>query len=118
MLRLQRLVSDALIEQGRLEDPFDLRPDRLYPGALDNLLDGLTRQPYDLAYLARDDEDKTMLPLYRNGRTYVVVEHRQSEERYSIFVGRDPLDIRFKIGQDMERRNVCTSVDEVELQVS
>jgi hypothetical protein len=116
VLDLQMVVADALIADHRLADPHDLRPDRLFPPRWEALRSHLDMQPYVLRY-GIGDGLRVELPLYRAGRTYVVAEHRSNEDRYNLFLGRDPDDIRVRAAQELCRRGVIASEGAVQLTV-
>jgi len=104
VLALHRVVAEALMAQGRLHDPYDLRPDRLFPATLQQFLGHLSPQPYHLSFPAA--APPVAIPLFRNGKAYIAVEHRQEEARYSIFAGYDPADLRQRVTQDFQRRRL------------
>jgi hypothetical protein len=114
VLDLQAVVADALIDDRRLADPHDLRPDRLFPPRWEALRSHLDLQPYALRYV-KGDGMPVELQMYRMGRTYVVAEHRPHEDRYNLFLGRDPDDIRARAAQELSRRVVVGSDGAVEL---
>ncbi|NUQ38186.1 MAG: hypothetical protein HUU23_10370 [Caldilineales bacterium] len=104
VLALHAQVAEALMAQGRLHDPCDLRPDRLFPADLQRFCHHLTLQPYHLLCDHRDRPQQ--IPLYRNGKHYVAVEHRQTEDRYNLFIGVHPADLRDRVAQDLRRRQL------------
>lgn len=108
VLDLQQVVAEALIDDHRLADQNDLRPDRLFPPTWEALRGHLQLQPYAMRYAA-DDGVPVELPLYRTARTYVVAEYRPHEDRYNLFLGRDPDDIRARAAQELSRRGVVGS---------
>lgn len=110
ILELHGIVAEALREQGRLNDPHDLRPDRLYPARLTPLRSTLVSQPYQLSFHSPGDQAPTSLPLYRNGKAYVVIEHRRSEDRYNLYLGHDPRDLCDRVSSDFVRRGKAAAV--------
>ncbi len=113
ILALHHQVARALIADRRLHDPYDLRPDRLFPQDWQALKAHLSPQPYSLRVSgARRD----VLPIYRRGNTYLAVEHRTDEDRYQLFLGKNPLDLLARVAADLERRGLIKAVEEVTLQ--
>lgn len=117
VLDLHAVVADALIADRRLQDPPDLRPDRLFPAIWHQLQAYLTSQPYVLHYTTKAGEGTSdqMLPLYRYGKYYLTAEHRHNEDRYNLFLGKDPLDLRRRVAQELLRRGLITADSEVGL---
>ena len=118
VMDLHSIVADALIADRRLQDPLDLRPDRLFPVNWAELEAQLAPQPYSLRYLTRDRAELLMLPLYRYGKSYLAAEHRIVEDRYNLYLGEDPVDICRRVAADLKRRNLIDSADAVELLAS
>ncbi len=114
ILNLHEQVASALITDGRLHDPFDLRADRLFPSDWKILKAHLSLQPYALQVVGARF---CQLPVYRRGKTYLTVEHRVDEDRYQMFLGRNPLDLQRRVAADLVRRGVITSSEEVTLRV-
>ena len=75
----------------------------------------LAPQPYSLRYLTPDRSDLLKLRLYRYGKSYLAAEHRAEEDRYNLYLGADPVDIRSRVSADLTRRKLISSADEVEL---
>jgi hypothetical protein len=115
VLDLQAIVADALIADQRLQDPPDLRPDRLFPGIWQQLQMQLIPQPYRLSYPGHGGGQNSGLTLYRYGKSYLAAEHRQDEDRYNLFLGKDPLDLRARVAQELLRRALITANGDVEL---
>jgi hypothetical protein len=99
VLNLRALVAEVLHKDGRLPDPYDLRPDRLFP----NRWQQLRRQLQAEGDLAANGK---MLTLFRDGEILIGVESRPKEERYSLFLGRDADDLRRRARLDFDRRGL------------
>lgn len=115
VMDLHAVVADALMADRRLHDPLDLRPDRLLPASWAEMQAFVTLQPYGLRYPAPDRSQTVTLPLYRYGKSYLAAEHRSDENRYNLYLGEDPVDIRSRVAADLTRRKVIGSAKEVEL---
>jgi hypothetical protein len=116
VLDLQAVVAAALAADGRLSDPYDLRPDRLFADTWQQLKAHLQVQPYCLRYPA-NGTGIVESPIYRYGKIYLAAEHRDSEDRYNILLGHDPADLRRRAGQEFLRRKLITDETSVELLV-
>ncbi len=112
VLNLHNLVARALMADRRLNDPYDLRPDRLFAEDWRALATHLRIQPYTLHI---EGESPQVLPIYRNGKVYVTAEHRQSEDRYNLFLGRNPLDLQERVALDFTRRGLVSSAKAIKL---
>lgn len=115
VMDLHNVVADALIADRRLSDPFDLRPDRLFPAQWAEFQSYLAPQPYKLRYLSPDRTALVTLPLYRYGKSYLAAEHRVSEDRYNLYLGEDPVGLARRVAADLLRRKLIGSIGEVEL---
>ena len=113
ILALHDRVAGALIADGRLRDPYDLRPDRLFPQDWEALKAHLSPQPYSLQV---SGSKRCVLPIFRRGNAYLAVEHRIEENRYQLFLGRNPRDLLARVVADLERRGLIKSAEEVTLQ--
>lgn len=103
VLALQGLVAQVLQADGRLHDPYDLRPDRLMPAYWERLMGELTAvTPLTLHHEDRDDT----LPTFRHRNLWLAVEERPDEERYGLFLGHNPTDLSARITQDFARRGL------------
>lgn len=98
-LVLRELVANALIDDRRLQDSFDLRADRLMPNYWQRLR--ATLQAVGML-----EVNGRVMQLYRNHHIWLAVEQREEEERYGLFVGRDPEDVRQRVVRDFERRGI------------
>jgi hypothetical protein len=116
VLDLQAVVAEALMADGRLSDPCDLRPDRLFADTWEQLKTHLQVQPYSLRYPA-NGAGIVESPLYRYGKTYLAAEHRDSEGRYNIFLARDPDDMRHRVAQEFIRRKLVAEGSAVKLDI-
>ncbi len=50
IMALHAMVAEALRKDGRLDNPYDLRSDRVFPDEAKDLLATLTLQPYQLRF--------------------------------------------------------------------
>lgn len=109
VFRLRSQISQALIANRRLSQDLDLRIDRLLPdywAKLQTKLESLTSK---LSY-----RDKT-LDMYQTDALLVAVERRADEDRYSLYIGHNPEDLRQRAGQDLARRGFINDPAEVKL---
>ena len=56
------------------------------------------------------------LELYKNGKFVVAVEHRASEDRYSLYVSKDMDELRRLTAQDLVRRGLVSDPAQVQIQ--
>lgn len=115
VMDLQSIVADALISDGRLRSPLDLRPDRLFSDHWAQMQTFASPQPYSLRFVAADQPGLIKLSLYRYGKSYLAAEHRAGEDRYNIYLGENPLDIRNRVAADLVRRKLIRSFDDVDV---
>jgi hypothetical protein len=115
VMDLHAIVAEALMADRRLNDPLDLRPDRLFPANWLELQALARLQPYTLSYLTPDRSATVTLPLHRYGKSYLAAEHRAEEDRYNLYLGQDPVDIRNRVAADLVRRKLIRSFDEVDV---
>jgi hypothetical protein len=106
-LLLRTQVAQALMADKRLNENFDLRPDRLLPDYWDQVRATLKPAPAKLVYGDRS------LAVYQNGRGMVAVEHRRNEDRYSLYIGRDIADLRDRTAYDFVRRGLIDRTEEI-----
>jgi len=99
IIHLHNVVSEALLADGRLQNIYDLRPDRLLPHYWERLKSTLT---FDGVLTINGVE----LELFRKGEMWIVIEIRENEERYGLFIGKNMEDIRARVAQDFERRDI------------
>ena len=99
VLNLHTIVSEVLITDERLQNPYDLRPDRLFPDLWEPLKDTLSEE--DTITVAG-----VTMPLYRNGRYSIGVETRSDENRYGLFLGEDVEDVRRRVEASFVRRGL------------
>ena len=99
VLFLRQTVANALKQDGRLVDPLDLRPDRLFPAYWDRLKETLTEvEPITI--------NSVQLPVYDNGSMVIAAEARPDEGRYGLFLGKDIDDLHARVKVDFERRGI------------
>jgi hypothetical protein len=99
VMDLWELVSEALIADGRLQNKFDLRPDRLFPTHWQEIQDHLHEErPLQINQLE--------LPQYRDGLHWLAVEARPDEERFGLFLGRSADDLAQRVRTDFQRRGL------------
>ena len=99
ILNLHLIVSEVLITDNRLQSPYDLRPDRLFPDHWEQLKASLTPQNETVTV------NGATLPVYRNGHYYLALERRADEDRYGLFLGADLADLRQRVERIFARRN-------------
>lgn len=109
VFRLRTQISQALMADNRLAQDLDLRIDRLLPDYWSKLQTKLEARIDKLAY-----RDKT-LDMYQTGPLLVAVERRTDEDRYSLYIGHNPEDLRQRAGQDLARRGFIADPTEVNL---
>lgn len=109
-LLLRTQVAQALIADKRLNENFDLRPDRLLPDYWTQVQGTLKPTPAKLVY------GNQALTTYRNGRGIVAVEYRRNEDRYSLYIGRDIEDLRDRTAYDLVRRGLIDRIEEMEIE--
>ena len=103
VLALHGLVAQVLQADRRLQDPYDLRPDRLMPAYWERLKGELTAvSPLTLHHQHRD----YILPIFRRHNLWLAVEEREDEERYGLFLGRNLTDLAARVKQDFARRGL------------
>ena len=92
-------VANALMADGRLNNTFDLRPDRLYSTHWQEIEAHLyTEEPLQI--------NQFELPQYRDGLHWVAVEPRPEEERFGLFLGRTAQDLAQRVRADFQRRGL------------
>lgn len=102
VLFLRQTVANALKQDGRLVDQYDLRPDRLFPAYWDRLKETLTEiEPTTINGIE--------LPVYENGNMVIAVESRPDEGRYGLFLGKDRDDLKARVEADFERRGISVT---------
>lgn len=109
-LLLRTQVAQALIADKRLKENYDLRPDRLLPDYWVKVQ--ATLRPYPARLLT---EEKT-LDVYQNGRGIVGVEYRDDEDRYSLYIGKDIVDLRNRTAKDFVRRGLIDNPDAIRIE--
>ncbi|MBK8989000.1 MAG: hypothetical protein IPM39_23500 [Chloroflexi bacterium] len=102
VLALQAVVAEALMADGRLADPHDLRPDRLFPDYWKRLETTLTPQGSTAV-------NRFTLPLYSSPDVWVGLEPRPEEERYSLFIGEDAQAVVERAAADFARRGYAVA---------
>lgn len=96
---LRELVAQVLQTDKRLNDLYDVRPDRLMP-------DYWERFKETLKPVGQVEVQHIELPLYKNGTVWVGVEAREEEDRYSLFLGKDADDVQQHAAVDFKRRGL------------
>jgi hypothetical protein len=109
-LLLRTQVAQALIADKRLKDQYDLRPDRLLPDFWERVKGTLKLQPKKLVF------GSTTFETYKNGRGIIAVEHREDEDRYSLYIGKDIDDLCERTAKDLVRRGIITNTEAVQIQ--
>lgn len=114
-LLLQSQVAQALMADKRLKDTYNLRIDRLLPDYWQTIKATLQAHPAKLVYDA-PKLGKVKLDMYRNGKFVVAVEHRQDEDRYSLFLGQNETDLADHAIQDLVRRGLITNSTSIRIE--
>ncbi|MBN1995663.1 MAG: hypothetical protein JW953_23450 [Anaerolineae bacterium] len=109
-LLLRTQVAQALIADKRLKNNYDLRPDRLLPDYWERVKSTLKLQPEKLVFAGAAFE------IYRNGKAVIAAEHREDEDRYSLYIGRDINDLRHHAATDLVRRGLISNTAAVNVQ--
>ncbi len=99
VMDLWEMVAEALMADGRLQNKFDLRPDRLFPTHWQEILRHLHEQPP----LQIGQQE---LRQYRDGLHWLAVETRPDEERFGLFLGRSATDLAARVRSDFQRRGL------------
>lgn len=101
VLVLRELVANVLTDDGRLADPFDLRPDRMFADTWEQLASTLEKQDEDISV------NGVSLPVYKDvSGTMMALEIRPNEERYSLYLGSDRDDVEARAKYDFSRRGI------------
>ncbi len=101
VLALRGMVAKVLKDDGRLSDPFDLRPDRMFADLWDALSATLTQVDNAIQV------NGVTLPLYKtDDDTFIGLEVRPNEERYSLFLGADRDEVEARARHDFSRRGI------------
>lgn len=107
VFRLRSVVAQALIDDNRLKEDFDLRADRLLPGYWKKVYPLLEILPQKLAY------NDVRLDIYRGEEHIIAVEDRHRENRFSFYLGNDLEDVRRRAGIDLARRGIIDDTEAV-----
>jgi hypothetical protein len=97
VLTLRDVVAEALQKDGRLNDLYDLRPDRLLPEYWDKLKVTLTPEG---TVTVKEQEHE----VYSFGSLWLAVETRPNEERYGLYLGDSESGVRGRMTRDYIRR--------------
>lgn len=102
VLALQSIVAEALEKDGRLNNRFDLRPDRLFRDEWEALKNSSLEEMNETLTVST-----IPLKLYRTVEGQVIaLEERAKEDRYSLFLGSDIADVKSRALRDFTRRGV------------
>ncbi len=99
VLALREEVARALKADGRLQNQFDLRPDRLMPERWQRLQTTLMSQ-------GAINVNGQHLDLYNLDNLWIAVEPREDEDRYGLFVGSSMEDVLDRVKVDYDRREI------------
>lgn len=108
-LLLRSQVAQALIADKRLKDNYALRADRLLPDYYHQV------KPTFEDYTAKLKFGDTVFDVCRSGKTLIAIEYRSTEDRYSLYLGRDLDDLRDRAAQDLARRGLISSVSDLQV---
>ncbi len=99
VMDLWEVVAEALIADGRLQNKFDLRPDRLFPTHWQEIQTHLHEERPFLI-------NQITLKQYRDGLHWLAVEPRPDEDRFGLFLGSSATDLAERIRRDFQRRGI------------
>ena len=91
ILDLYDTVTQALIQDGRLQTPYDLQIDRLFPHQLEALKVNLTQLDPMI------DSKGGAIPVYQNSQICFGIEDRPYEDRYNLYLAKTLSDLEDKI---------------------
>ena len=109
VLRLRSQVAQALIADKRLREDFELRVDRLLPEYWEQVKPHLGESSSKLAF------NGTTFDIYKEGKYLVAVEYRNTEDRYSFYIGKDMDDLRERAAKDLVRRGLIEDPGKVKV---
>ena len=95
--RLRDQVAVALMGDGRLQDRYDLRADRLLPPVWEQLA-------RHLDWVGQEEIAGTPIAFYRGPAGLLAMEARPKELRFGLFHGADIEEIRRRVKMDLNRR--------------
>ncbi len=99
VLELREVVAKALKADNRLVNQFDLRPDRLMPAYWKRLKATLEAQGVV-------EIGSQHLELYKLGAMWLMVEPRDDEDRYGLYIGSSADDVTRRVKADFTRRDI------------
>lgn len=99
VMDLWETVAEVLIADGRLQNKFDLRPDRLFSIHWQEI-QALLHEERPLQI-----NNNNELSQYRDGLHWLAVEARPDEERFGLFLGRSADDLAQRVWADFQRRD-------------
>lgn len=99
VLVLTRIVAEALKTEKRLNNIYDLRPDRLQPGFWEKLKPNLVEA--GSAKINGKDVD-----LFTSDGLHIGLEYREQEERYGLFLADSASELESRISSDFTRRGI------------
>jgi hypothetical protein len=99
ILNLHKVVAEALIADKRLKNPYDLRPDRLFPDDMKNL-----------TALLKPETDLTVgsykIPVYAYNGSFAGVEEKPDEDRFGLFLGKTVAEVEERVKTSFTRRGL------------
>lgn len=99
VLVLTRIVAEALKTEKRLNDIYDLRPDRLQPTFWEKL-------KLTLVSAGSTEIRSKTIELFTSDSTYIGVELREDEDRYGLFLSDSAENLEERIAADFKRRSL------------
>lgn len=99
VLVLTRIVAEALKTDKRLDDIYDLRPDRLQPSFWEKLKPNLT----DAGSISIKGKN---IDLFTSDALHIGVEYREKEERFGLFLDDSATGLSERISADFDRRGI------------
>lgn len=99
IIKIWEIVGNALKQDGRLNNRYDLRPDRLMPNYWERLKGILTAEGHVNVH-------GSDYKLYRKNELWIGMEPRPDEQRYGLFLGSSADDVYGRMTKDFIRRGI------------
>ncbi len=107
---LRNKVAEALMADNRLTNNYNLRADRLMPDHWKQVRTNLIPLPRKMVYHG------FKLPLYQGQDFVLALEYRDTEDRYSLYIGKNNEDLYNRVTRDLIRRRLIDAPGEVDIQ--
>ena len=110
VLHLRDKVATALIEDGRLNQALDLRPDRLFTAGWNRLMVHFQQLPQKYVINeATSNRNGKEFDLYHYAEQFIILEAKRNENRFGLFLGQNPAEALDRLSQDYTRRGHITT---------